>query len=228
MQRDPAGVPAHHLDDEDAVVGLGGGVQPVDGLGRDVDRGVEAEGEVGAGEVVVDRLGDADDVHAEVGELGGDAEGVLAADRDQRVDAQAGEVRLDLLDAAVDLERVGTGRAEDGTAARQDAADLGHPERLGQPLQRATPAVPEAQKLVTVGVHTLADHRADHRVQAGAVAAAGQHTDTHNVLVLPTATGLQRCREALREDGRRRCRSGSGVALTDGRSRRPGSFNCAL
>ena len=49
VQRDPAGVPAHHLDHEDPVVGLGGGVQPVDRLDRDVDRGVEAEGEVGAG-----------------------------------------------------------------------------------------------------------------------------------------------------------------------------------
>ena len=88
VQGDPAGVPAHHLDDEHPVVGLGGGVQPVDRLGGDVDRGVEAEGEVGAGEVVVDGLRDADDVDAEVGELGGHAEGVLAADRDQRVDAR--------------------------------------------------------------------------------------------------------------------------------------------
>ena len=54
---------------------------------RDVDGGVEAEGEVGAGQVVVDRLRYADDVHAEVGELGRDAQRVLAADRDQRVDA---------------------------------------------------------------------------------------------------------------------------------------------
>ena len=46
----------------DAVVRLGGGVQPVDRLHRDVDRGVEAEGEVGGAEVVVDRLRHADDV----------------------------------------------------------------------------------------------------------------------------------------------------------------------
>jgi hypothetical protein len=56
VQRDPAGVPAHDLDDQRAVVRLGGGVQPVDRLHRDVDRGVEAEGEVGGVEVVVDRL----------------------------------------------------------------------------------------------------------------------------------------------------------------------------
>ena len=88
VQRDPPGVPAHDLDDQRAVVRLGGGVQPVDRLHRDVHRGVEAEGVVGRVEVVVDRLRDADDVHAEVAEPGRDAEGVLAADRDQRVDAE--------------------------------------------------------------------------------------------------------------------------------------------
>ena len=62
--RDPAGVAAHHLDDHHAVVRLGGRVQPVDRLGRDRDRGVEAEGVVRSGEVVVDRLRHADDGEA--------------------------------------------------------------------------------------------------------------------------------------------------------------------
>src|SRR5699024_12764577 len=41
-------------------------------------------------EVVVDRLGDTDDVDAAVVELAGHTEGVLAADRDECVHAQAG------------------------------------------------------------------------------------------------------------------------------------------
>ena len=61
VHRDPAGVAAHHLDDHHAVVRLGRRVQPVDRLGRDRDRGVEAEGVVGRVQVVVDRLRDADD-----------------------------------------------------------------------------------------------------------------------------------------------------------------------
>ena len=61
MHGDPAGVAAHHLDDHHAVVRLGGRVQAVDRLGADRDGRVEAEGVVGAGEVVVDRLRDADD-----------------------------------------------------------------------------------------------------------------------------------------------------------------------
>ena len=53
---DPAGVAAHHLDDDHAVVRLGRRVQAVDRVGGDLHRGLEAEREVGAGEVVVDRL----------------------------------------------------------------------------------------------------------------------------------------------------------------------------
>ena len=45
---DPAGVPAHDLDHHHAVVRLGGRVQPVDRLGADPHRRVEAEGVVGA------------------------------------------------------------------------------------------------------------------------------------------------------------------------------------
>ena len=66
VHRDPAGVPAHHLDDHDAVVRLGRRVEPVDRLGADRDGGVEAERVVGAREVVVDRLRDADDGELEL------------------------------------------------------------------------------------------------------------------------------------------------------------------
>ena len=54
-------------------------------------------------------------------QLVGHAERVLAADGDQGVDAEVGQRRLDLLDAAVDLVRVGPRRAEDRAAPRQDA-----------------------------------------------------------------------------------------------------------
>ena len=179
VQRDPAGVAAHHLDDEHAVVRVGGGVEAVDRLGGDLDRGVEAEGEVGAAEVVVDGLRDADDLDAEVGELGGDAEGVLAADGDQRVDAVGLEVGLDLLDPAVDLERVGARRAQDRAAAGQDAANLVEPELARVVLERALPAVAEPDELVAVLADALADGSADHRIETGAVAATGQHSDAH-------------------------------------------------
>ena len=84
---DPPGVPAHHLDDHHAVVRLGSRVQTVDRLGADRHRRVEPERVVGAREVVVDRLRDADHRRLELGvEPGGDAERVLAADRNQCVE----------------------------------------------------------------------------------------------------------------------------------------------
>ena len=44
---DPPRVAAHHLHHHHPVVALGGGVQPVDGVGGDLHRGLEPEGEVG-------------------------------------------------------------------------------------------------------------------------------------------------------------------------------------
>src|SRR3954454_3101735 len=103
---DPARVPPHHLDDDHAVVRLRRGVQAVDRIGGDLHGGLEAEGEVGAGEIVVDRLRDPDDVDAVVGQAPRDAERVLAADRDQPVEAVLLQRRPDALDPALLLVRV--------------------------------------------------------------------------------------------------------------------------
>ena len=82
---DPARVAAHHLDDHHPVVALGGGVQSVDRVGRDLDGGVEAERHVGADDVVVDRLRHADDRQSVfLVQPAGDAERAVAADHDQR------------------------------------------------------------------------------------------------------------------------------------------------
>src|SRR5918997_1306883 len=81
---DPARVPTHDLDHDHTVVRLRRRVQAVDRLRRDLHPRLEAEGEVGAREVVVDRLGDTDDVHPLLRQLARHAERVLAADRDQR------------------------------------------------------------------------------------------------------------------------------------------------
>ncbi len=161
------------------MVRLGGGVQAVDRLGGDADRGVEAEGVVGGAQVVVDRLGDADDVQPLGGQRGRDAEGVLAADGHQRVDAEVGQVAPHLLDAVVHLHHVRAGAAQDGAAAGQDAARRVDVQRHGDLLQRPPPAVAEAEELVAVDLRALADDGADDRVEAGAVATAGEDADAH-------------------------------------------------
>ncbi|GDY42122.1 hypothetical protein SANT12839_030040 [Streptomyces antimycoticus] len=186
VQGDPPGMTAHHLDDEHAHMRFGGGVEPVDGLGGDVDGGVEAEGVVGGGQVVVDGLGDADAADpVVVGEPGGDAEGVLAADRDQRVDLLLDQGLLDPPDAVLALEGVGAGGAEDGAAARQDAAHRADVEGNGVVLERASPAVPEADEVIAVFLYALAHDGADDRVEPGAVTATGQHSDPHRFFPSP-------------------------------------------
>ena len=177
VERDPAGVAAHHLDDHDAVVRLRGRVQPVDRLGRDGDGRVEAERVVGAVEVVVDRLRDADHREAVLRvQAGGDAERVLAADRDERVQPFALEVLEHVLDAAVDLERVRARGAEDRAAARQDPGDVAALERLDDPLDEPAPALAHGGDL-PAAVERPPGDGADDGVQPGAVAAAREDPD---------------------------------------------------
>jgi hypothetical protein len=52
---------SHHLEHHDAVVRLGGRVQPVRSLARDPHGREEPDAEVGLSDVVVDGLRDADD-----------------------------------------------------------------------------------------------------------------------------------------------------------------------
>src|SRR6202034_2053705 len=176
------------------------GVQPVDGLHRDVHRGVEAERVVGGAQVIVDGLGHADHLHPLLVQPGGDTQSVLPADRDQRIHAQAGQVVLDPVQAGPASGRgalaqgVGARRAEDGAAAGQDAAHRRHVQRHGVALQRAAPAIAESGELIPVLRHSGAHDRPDDRVQAWAVTAAGQDSDSHGSSSrvgfggLPTAT----------------------------------------
>ena len=60
---DPPHVPTHDLAHDDAVMGLRGGAQAIDGVGGDLHGGVEAEGDLGSRQVVVDGLRDTDGMH---------------------------------------------------------------------------------------------------------------------------------------------------------------------
>ena len=193
--RDPAGVAAHHLDDHHAVVGLRGGVEPVDRLGRDRDRRVEAERVVRRREVVVDRLRHSDHREAVLlVQAGRNAERVLAADRDQGVETFALEVRQHLLDPAVHLERIRPGGAQNRPAAREQAGDLTRAERLEQALDQSLPALEHADDLAAPRHHPSAGG-ADDRVQPRAVSAAGEDPDLHSPIVKKSGSGL-RCHRA--------------------------------
>lgn len=142
VQRDPAHVAAHDLDDEDAVVRLGRGVQPVDGLGSHGDGRVETEGVVRGVDVVIDGLGHPDDRHPVVREPLRPLERALAADRDERVDVRLRQVAPHRVDARFELIRVQPAGAQDRPAPRKDAVDGGVIVQVAAlVLHQADPAV---------------------------------------------------------------------------------------
>src|SRR5581483_7103601 len=177
---DPAGVPAHDLHDQHPLVRLGGGLQPVQGLRRHGHRGVEAEGDVRDGDVVVDGLGHAHDRQPVVRQQPGRLQRALAADRDDRVEAEFRDMALGPLHAVPQMFRAHPGGAEDGAAAGQDAADGVEVELEIVALQEALPAVPETDDLVAVVGDGTVHDGPDDGVQAGAVAAGGEDTNAHS------------------------------------------------
>src|SRR5207248_7036065 len=112
---------------------------------------------------------------------------VLAADRDQAVDLAPGQRLAGALPAAVERVGVGARRAQDRAAAGQYPPGVVEVELHRVVLQHAGPPVPEAEHVVAVGAHGLADDGAYDRVEAGAVAAAGQdpHARHARGLLLP-------------------------------------------
>ena len=81
--------------------------------------------------------------------------------------------------AAVALQ---AGRAEDGAAAGEDAADGVEVEGAVAAVEQALVAVLEADDLVAVVRHGAVHDRPDHCVEAGAVAACGENSDAHRAV----------------------------------------------
>src|SRR5581483_1597695 len=183
VHRDPAGVAAHDLHHDDPVVSLGGGVHTVNGFGGNTDGGVEAEAEVGAAEIVVNGLGNADYLDSALVQAHGDRLRVVAADGDEGVNLVAAQVLHAALQAAFALGRVGARGAQDGAAARQDAGHRLQVERHGLVFHHPAPAFHEADELVAVVEDAFANDGSYDGVQPGAVAAAGENSDLHNCVL---------------------------------------------
>ena len=124
-------------------------------------------------------LGTPTTVHAELVQLVGHPERVLAADGDQGVDAQPVEAGPARVHAALDLERIGAATSRGSCRRGERAAEGLDVERPRRALDDALPAVEEADQLVAVGALALADDGPHHRVQPGAVTPAGQHRHAH-------------------------------------------------
>ena len=188
VERQPADLVAHDLHDEHAAVRGGGGVDAVDGVGGDVHGALEAKGHVRAPEVVVDRLGQGDDVQALLAQQVGRLVGAVAAQDDQAVELQFVIVllhRRDLVQTVlVRLADSLVGRAaaaQERAAFGQYAGEVRIAEQAEPPVDQALIAVEKAVDLhVLAGIVHRLGHAAHRRVQRLAIAAAGQHTDSNH------------------------------------------------
>ena len=132
VERDPPGIAPHDLHDDHPMVSLRRGVKSIDRVGCEAHCRVESERARRLGDVVVDRLWDADDWNSAFAELVGDRQRSVPANDDQRVQLEAVE-RFDATSRIVDdpacrgwkCERVSSvGRAEDSAAQPQNSGNV--------------------------------------------------------------------------------------------------------
>ena len=170
-------------------------MQLVHGLGRGVQRGVEAEGLIRPTQVIVDRLGHADDQAAALDQAHRRAKRAVAADDDNPVDVKLLDTR-DHLVQNVDVGRFAVRssllaqeriapirRAEDRPAFGQDAAHVSRRQRPQAAFADETVVtVDDAQHLPAVLADRRLDDGAHHRIEARRISAAGQHCNasSHN------------------------------------------------
>ena len=181
---DPARIPPHYFNHHDSIVGLRGGVQTVNGVGRDVDGRVESETIVRCVQVVVDGLGNTDDGDALLEQAVGNAHRIVAPDGNQRVERVALEVSPQPFHAVRVLERVGARGAQDGPAAVQDSGDALQIKRFEFVFEQAAPSFQDSKAFPAQQVG-LADYGADDRIQAGTVASTRQDTDSSGHCTAP-------------------------------------------
>src|SRR6478736_9859998 len=177
--RDVADVAAHDLDDEDAVVALGRRVQSVDGVGADLDGGLEAERHLGEGDVVVDRLGHADDGKTVLVQAVDDTHRALATDADDGVEPVPVVGLAHALEAVLVGERLVAARAEDRATEGQDAAAPVDVEDLVVVVHDPAPGIAEADDGAVVRDLGGAGRAPDDGVEAGTVPAPGEDADAH-------------------------------------------------
>ena len=183
VRGDPAGVAAHDLQQHDSVVALGGAVQPVNGLGRDLQGGREPDRELGAAQVVVDRLRDTDDRCTPSAASGGcRCQRPLTADDDETVELMRVEHLTDPVEATA-LSRDAGSLGSCPASCRRGAGSPSSRPASERPRTRSRSIIPSkplrkpTTSMLWASSRT-ADHGADHCVQPGAVAAPRQNANT--------------------------------------------------
>ena len=157
-------------------MGLHGVPQLVDGLQGGVAGGVVADGVAGAGDVVVDGAGDAHHGEAPLRQAEQALEGAVAADADERIQAQHLAGGHGTLLAGGGLELLAAGGVEHGAAPAGQIADALKIQLGKIAVDQTVIAAPDAHALNT---HVLAGtgHSTDSGIHAGGVSPAGKHAD---------------------------------------------------
>jgi hypothetical protein len=172
---DEAGIFAHDLDKEEAVVGIGRVADLVDHLHDAVDGGVVADGEIGADEVVVDGAGQADegDVEFFVEDLAA-CECAIATYGNDGINAVLLQIGKGLLAAFFGEEILAAGGFENGASALHDAADIVGLQFAEFVLYHALKTTDDAEDTDVVALGG-AHHGTDAGVHAGRVAPTGEN-----------------------------------------------------
>ena len=198
-QRQIATAPAHHLDDERALMARRRALDRVDRLDDAMQGRVGADRHVGAEHVVVDRADQADqgELPVSVGlrlghvaggdelveqpgplaaQLGGAAEAAVTADHHQRVDATLDEVAGGPPQAVTGSEGRAAGGAEHRATSVEDAADVDRRHRT-DPLaavDQALQPLEHGERLEIGGERS--PHRGAHRcVHPGGITTTREH-----------------------------------------------------
>jgi hypothetical protein len=144
------------------------GLDPVYCFGCSCHRRIEPNAALSPRYVIVDRLRDSDNRHAEAGELEGCAERAVTADDHERVEALAHKGCQYGLGAAFVNIRVVEGGAQNRSAGLQEALRIGHRQRCALVFSYAAPAVLEADDFVTV-IRATFDDGPDSGIESRAV-----------------------------------------------------------
>ena len=189
IQGQPAGFMSHRLDDKHPAVRKGGRMDGIDDRRRDIDGRLEAKCRVRAPKVVINGLGQRDNVDPVLCQQVGRLVRAVAAQDHQAVEARlfAGLQHLFELGLLVlvgfllhHLKRL-AGCAEDGTAQCQDIGKVFRLHDVIIRLDQAAIAVPNAIERYIASEFMIQGlgHAAQGRVQPLAIAAACQHTNFH-------------------------------------------------
>ena len=187
VQRQPASLVAHDLNAHHAAVAACGGVDAVDHIGGNVHGGVEAEGYVGTIDIVINGLGQADDVQTLLREQVCGFVGAIAAQAQQAVQLgflvglfHGGNfINVVVLHHTHHFKGGALG-AQNGAAQRQDAAEIVLAHLLVVAVDQATVSVQDANDLHVIahaGIQCFC-YAADGGVQTRTVAAGGQDSNT--------------------------------------------------